>query len=153
MWRYERRWDQGPQFTESYLVKPPARQRCKLLSYAVAHETAHIGAALACSLHLDRHRHSFASCSLLIPASPASVDAISHPMQPHSSGFRIPYDTVFGPRACIHSSLFPSRAVSLSIFSLFPCSPFTHRLVLCSSFARSACMFTFCFDIPGSPFS
>jgi len=85
---------------------------------------------------------------------PTSVDVISHSTQPRlRSQHWIPCGAVFGPRAYFHSSCallarrFPFNSRPLLLFS------FTHRHVLCSSFARSARTFTFSSDVLSSPFS
>jgi hypothetical protein len=102
--------------------------QCKA-SYAVAHENAHIGAALMCSLQLDRHRHEPLP-SLRVPAS---IDAISHPTQPHFHSQRWTlYDTVLGPHARARSSCVPLRTISFHP-SPFPLPVLFLSSVLCSS--------------------
>ena len=123
-----------------------------------------VGAILACSLHTDWHHHTtlspLAATNPFFVLASASVDVVSHPMQPHSRSQQwITYNSrqpcllpVFGP---------PSRAPHWHWHLLILCSPRTPipftstssyalpspiEHVLCSLFARSARTFTVSFN-------
>lgn len=110
----------------------------------------------------DRHRHSchslhfrlrhIAFMAVVLAPTASAISQFDLTIRRdiasvHRGGFRA--TPFLGLVPAFTRPVFPLRAVYLCGL----CIPLIHGHILCSSSTRSAHMFTFCFDILGSPFS